>query len=205
MYKKIFKRIFDLFLLIVSLPIVLVLSVLVSVIIIIFDKGPILYTSQRLGKNKEVFKMYKFRTMKVNAADIRNEDGSTFNSDKDNRVTHIGKMLRKTSLDEIPQILNIFIGNMSFVGPRPDLYNQSSFYENCGVVVDKFNVLPGITGLAQVSGRNNISWRKKLVLDNEYVEKIGFWLDVKVLILTFFKVLFSKNINKVTNDASIEQ
>jgi undecaprenyl phosphate N,N'-diacetylbacillosamine 1-phosphate transferase len=124
MYKKYFKRILDLILALIALPFWFIIFIIVGPIIYFQDKGPIFYNAPRLGKDGKVFKMYKFRSMKVNAPDIRNEDGSTFNSEDDPRLTKIGKFIRKTSLDETPQLLNIIKGDMSIIGPRPDLPEQ---------------------------------------------------------------------------------
>jgi len=138
--------------------------------------------------------MYKFRSMKMNAPDIRNEDGSTFNSDSDERLTKIGKFLRKTSIDEIPQILNIFKGDMSLVGPRPDLSSQIEFYD-VGKEL-KFAVRPGLTGYAQIKGRNTISWKEKNQLDRYYVENVSFLLDAKIFFLTIIKIFKAEGVNK---------
>jgi len=113
MYKRVIKRILDIIISIAILPIFLILYIIIGVLIKKEDRGPILYISDRLGRNGRTYKMYKFRTMKVNSKDLRNEDGSTFNGENDERVTRIGRILRKTSLDEVPQIINVFIGNMS--------------------------------------------------------------------------------------------
>lgn len=128
MYQKILKRIFDI---VIALPLLILLIpffIVISLMIKIEDHGPVFYNALRLGKNGVIFKMFKFRTMKVNAPDIRNEDGSTFNSELDPRLTRIGKLLRKSSLDEIPQLINVLIGNMSLVGPRPDLPEHYDLY-----------------------------------------------------------------------------
>ena len=121
MYKHFFKRLFDLIIALFALPFVLLLILIMVPLIWLTDRGPTFYNAQRVGLNGKIFKMFKFRSMKVNAPDIRNTDGSTFNSSDDPRVTRIGRFIRKTSIDEIPQILNVLIGDMSFVGPRPVL------------------------------------------------------------------------------------
>mgnify|MGYP001252558966 CR=1 FL=1 len=195
MYKHIGKRILDIIIATMMLPFILIIFALISPIIYFEDKGPVIYKSKRLGKNMKVFPMYKFRTMKVNAPDIRNADGSTFNSSSDNRMTKIGKFLRKTSIDEIPQIFNVFIGQMSFIGPRPDLESQKDIYFKENMNIQKFNVKPGITGYAQVNGRNNITWQEKNKLDCLYVNKLSFLIDVEIFFKTIRNVLLSKNIN----------
>lgn len=122
--------------------------------IVLEDKGSIFYVAQRLGKNGKTYNMYKFRSMKVNAPDLRNEDGTTYNSEDDPRVTRVGKILRKTSLDETPQLLNVLIGNMSFIGPRPDLPGADREVYRKGDEV-KLEVNPGLTGYSQAYYRNS--------------------------------------------------
>lgn len=128
MYRKIWKRVFDIIFAVLALPFFLILVMIVAIMILGDDHGPIFYVADRLGKDGKTFKMYKFRSMKVNAPDYRNTDGSTFNSMNDNRVTAVGKFLRKTSIDEVPQIINVLIGDMSFIGPRPDLPDAINIY-----------------------------------------------------------------------------
>ena len=149
--KHIFDKVFCIVLLVLLSPILLLLSIAVKM----DSKGPVIFKQKRLGKNGKVFEMFKFRTMYVDAPDLRNEDGSTFNSDNDPRVTKVGKILRKTSLDELPQILNILKGEMSFIGPRPDLPDHFELYDENDK--KKLSVKPGVTGYAQANGRNNNS------------------------------------------------
>ena len=143
MYKYLIKRILDIILAILLLPFLFVTTILIAPLIYLEDGGSIFYNSKRLGKNGKVFIMYKFRTMKENAKDIRNADGSTYNSIYDPRVTKIGKVLRRTSIDEIPQIINVIKGDMSFIGPRPDLPEHIMLYTN--EEKRKLKVRPGIT------------------------------------------------------------
>ena len=143
MYKYLIKRILDIILAILLLPFLFVTTILIAPLIYLEDGGSIFYNSKRLGKNGKVFIMYKFRTMKENARDIRNADGSTYNSIYDPRVTKIGKVLRRTSIDEIPQIINVIKGDMSFIGPRPDLPEHIMLYTN--EEKRKLKVRPGIT------------------------------------------------------------
>lgn len=194
MYKHIFKRLFDILGSIILIPFVLIFLIIIFTCFLVVDRGPLIYKSKRLGKNLRTFTMYKIRTMKVNAPDIRNEDGSTFNSDNDPRVTKLGKILRKTSLDELPQIFNVLVGNMSFVGPRPDLSSQKDYYTKKDKT--KFNVRPGITGYAQVNGRNDISWDEKNILDSSYVKKMTLWLDIKIIFKTLVNVTLRKGVNR---------
>lgn len=187
MYKKFIKRLLDIVLSLITLPFFLILLIVVAPIIFFSDKGPIFYNAPRLGKNGKVFKMFKFRTMKVNSPDIRNEDGSTYNAENDPRLTYVGKFLRKTSIDEIPQILNVLIGNMSLIGPRPDLPEHLLLYEEHEK--RKLEVKPGITGLNQAYYRNSLSWKNRIIVDIEYVESVSLLLDIKIFFKTIFTLL----------------
>ena len=129
MYRKFFKRTFDVALAIIVLPFWLIILIVIGPMIYLQDKGPIFYNAPRLGKGGKIFTMYKFRSMKTNAPDLRNEDGSTFNAEDDPRLTKIGKFIRQTSLDETPQLINIIKGDMSIIGPRPDLPEHNWLYE----------------------------------------------------------------------------
>lgn len=177
MYRKYFKRILDLVFAIIALPLWFIILIIIGPIIYIQDKGPIFYNAPRLGKDGKIFKMYKFRSMKVNAPDIRNEDGSTFNSENDPRLTKIGKFIRKTSLDETPQLLNVIKGDMSFIGPRPDLPSAIKKYDN--VTRTKLNVRPGITGYNQAYYRNSVTTNKKFLNDVYYVKKNNIFIGFK--------------------------
>ena len=187
MYKLFLKRILDLLLSIILIPIIVVIGIPVALLIFFDDKGPIFYNGERLGKNGKIFKMYKFRTMKVNSKDIRNKDGSTFNGENDPRLTKIGKILRKTSIDELPQIINVIKGDMSLVGPRPDLPEHTNLYTK--KERKKLLVSPGITGYNQAYFRNSITWKKRLKNDVYYVENLSFILDLKILFNTIKMVI----------------
>ena len=152
MYKNYIKRFLDIIIAIVALPFFFIELIFVAPIIFFSDKGPVFYNAPRVGRNGKLFKMCKFRSMYVNAPDIRNEDGSTYNSQNDLRVTPIGRILRKTSLDETAQILNILNGTMSLIGPRPDLPTALEKYTE--EERKKLNVRPGITGYNQAFYRN---------------------------------------------------
>ena len=206
MYKKFFKRVMDLVLAIVALPVWFVILAIVGPTIYFQDKGPFFYNAPRLGKDGKVFTMYKFRSMKVNAPDIRNEDGSTFNSEDDPRLTKIGKFIRKTSLDETPQLLNILKGDMSIIGPRPDLPEHQKLYE--GNEQRKLEVRPGVTGYNQAYFRNTVPWKERIQNDIYYIDHLSWWLDVKVFFKTAVSVLkredvyvteVSANNNKTSN------
>lgn len=194
MYRYFIKRIFDILLSLLLLPFVLLIMIPVAIAIKIEDKGPIFYNATRLGKDMNEFIMYKFRSMKVNAPDIRNEDGTTFNSDNDIRVTKVGKILRKTSIDELPQILNVLKGDMSFVGPRPSPLGDKSIYPK--EFFKKFDARPGITGYNQAVLRNNATMDERIINDAYYVDNISAILDIKIIIMTIVSVLQSKNINR---------
>ena len=140
--------------------------------------------------------MFKLRSMYVNSPDLRNEDGSTFNSDNDPRVTPIGKILRKTSLDEFPQFLNVLLGDMSFVGPRPTLGNKQLDYDSLeGDRKKRYSVKPGVTGYAQAYFRNSISKEEKYHYDAYYADNVSLFLDIKILFQTVISVIRHKNIN----------
>ena len=192
MYKKIIKRGLDIVFSLLLLPFVIVVLIIMGPIIYFNDKGPIFYNALRLGFKGKTFKMYKLRSMKVDAPDIRNEDGSTFNSENDPRVTSIGEFIRKTSIDELPQIFNVLKGDMSFVGPRPDLPESIKLYDECEL--NRLDVLPGITGYSQAFVRNSVLWKERIKKDLYYTENISLILDIKIIIRTIKTVLFKANI-----------
>lgn len=195
MYKHVIKRFFDIFIGLVALPFILLLIIVIGPIIYFTDKGPIFYNGPRIGLHGKVFKMCKFRSMKVNAPDIRTADGSTYNSDDDPRVTKIGRFLRKTSLDEIPQFLNVLAGQMSFVGNRPDTPRMLDVYTNeekKWLLITK----PGITGYSQAYYRNSTTCEEKIANDIYYAQHESFGLDVKIIFRTIRTVLFRENINR---------
>ena len=202
LYRNYIKRILDilsaLIMLIFILPIIFIFGILIK----IEDGGPVFYLGERLGKDKKVFKMYKLRSMKVNAPDIRNEDGSTYNAMDDERLTKAGKFIRKTSIDELPQIINILKGDMSFIGPRPDLPEHLYCYENDEI--RKLDVLPGVSGYNQAYNRNAVVWKERLKNDVYYVDNISFMLDLKILFKTIFVVILGRGIYNVKTNAGIE-
>lgn len=196
MYKHFFKRVFDIIGSLLVMPFVLLVIVILAPIIYFTDKGPIFYNATRTGYKGKQFKMFKLRSMYVNAPDLRNADGSTFNSDNDPRVTPIGRIMRKTSLDEFPQFLNVLLGDMSFVGPRPTLGSSTLKYEELeGNRKKRYEVKPGVTGYAQAYFRNSISQEEKFHWDAYYCDNVTLWMDIKVLFATAFSVLAHKNIN----------
>lgn len=191
MYKHFFKRAIDIVLASIAFIGFLIAFIFVAPAIYLTDKGPIFYNATRRGKNGKSFKMYKFRSMYVNSPDIRNADGSTYNGENDPRVTKIGKLMRKTSVDELPQVINVLKGDMSIVGPRPTLATKPySEVEN----KKRYEVRPGITGYSQAYYRNSITQDEKFSYDEYYVDNVSFLLDIKIVFKTFFGVLVHKNI-----------
>lgn len=192
MYKKFGKRLFDIIGALIILPAFIMLLIPVGIGIWISDRGNIFYNAERLGKNGKVFKMYKFRSMKMNAPDLRNEDGSTYNGEDDPRLTKIGKFIRKTSIDELPQVINILKGDMSFIGPRPDLPEHREMYED--EESRKLEVLPGITGYSQAYYRNSIEWKERIKNDIYYIDHVTPLMDIKIIFKTVESILFRKNV-----------
>ena len=196
MYVHFFKRLIDILIGLCALPFVVLVILVFGPIIYFTDKGPIFYNATRAGKDYKPFKMFKLRSMYVNSPDLKNPDGSTYNSDDDPRVTPIGRFLRKTSLDEFPQFLNVLIGDISFIGPRPKLWNAQRKMEDMdGDRKKSFMVKPGITGYAQAYFRNSITQDEKFHWDTYYAENISFLMDVKIIFKTIKSVLFRENIN----------
>lgn len=191
MYKYV-KRVLDIFLSIFLIILLIPIWILIPVIISLDSKGRVLYMSTRLGENGKFFTMYKFRTMKENSIDIRNADGSTYNSENDERLTNIGKILRTFSIDELPQIFNVLKGDMSLIGPRPDLPDALDLYTDNEK--RKLEVRPGITGYSQAYYRNSINITEKFKNDVYYVEHYSFLLDLKILFKTISTVITRKNI-----------
>lgn len=191
MYKNLIKPILDFILafllIIIFSPIILIVALLIKLKL----GSPILFTQERPGLNGKIFRIYKFRTM----SDERDSKGDLLSDEL--RLKGFGKLIRKSSLDELPQLFNVLKGEMSFVGPRPLLVEYLKLYNQ--EQAKRHNVKPGITGWAQVNGRNAISWEEKFILDVYYVEHISFMLDCKILYMTFFKVLKRKDINSNTN------
>lgn len=191
-YQLYIKRIIDVMICIVLLPFLMFLVIPISIAIKLEDNGPVFYSSKRLGINFKEFGMLKFRSMKVNAPDLRNADGSTYNSKEDVRVTKIGRFLRETSLDEIPQIFNVLLGQMSLIGPRAgDVESKDTYQKD---EKDKLLIRPGITGYTQAYYRNNLGVREKRLYDACYAHDVNFILDVKILFKTIETVLKHENI-----------
>lgn len=199
-YQIVFKRLVDIVFCIIIIPVVLLITVPIAIAIKIEDGGPIFYKSRRIGKHFKEFNMLKFRSMRVNAPDIRNEDGSTFNSQSDSRVTRIGHFIRETSLDELPQCFNVLLGHMSLVGPRAgDVESKDTYEED---EKDKLLVRPGITGYTQAYYRNHLGVREKRLYDACYAHNVTMWLDIKILVKTVATVLKRENV--YTNETPVE-
>lgn len=188
MYKYFFKRIIDFFLALIGLIIMLPVFLIVLVLLFIYNNGKPFFFQQRPGKNERIFKVIKFKTMN----DKTGSNGELLSDSK--RLTPFGKFVRKTSLDEIPQLLNVLKGDMSLIGPRPLLVEYLSRYNE--EQKRRHNVRPGITGLAQVNGRNALSWKDKFKYDLEYVDNLSFFLDLKIFFMTFLKVFNSEGISQ---------
>ena len=185
--KRVLEFIIALIGLTLASPILLVVAILVKTKL----GSPILFRQQRVGLNGEIFEMVKFRTMK----DATDSEGNPLPDEE--RLTKFGQLLRKTSLDELPELWNVLKGDMSLVGPRPLLVEYLPLYSK--EQMKRHDVRPGITGYAQVNGRNNISWAKKFELDVYYVENFSLWLDIKILFQTVAKVLGQADINQEGN------
>lgn len=200
MYKNFFKRFLDiafsLFILAILWPVLLISAIAIK----LDSKGPIIFKQKRLGLKGEEFYIYKFRSMCVDA-----EKGGVYSDNNDKRVTKVGSILRKTSIDELPQAINILKGDMSFVGPRPPLtYHPWPINEYSEEQLHMFDVRPGITGWAQVNGRKAVEWNHRIELNNWYVKNISFWLDIKICFMTVFKVFTNADNENVGETVSKE-
>lgn len=192
MYGKYFKRLLDIVVSICALPFVLLAVLVMAPVIWLMDHGPVFYNAPRMGLGGRHFKMYKLRSMYVHAPDLRNPDGSTFNATDDPRVTAVGRFMRETSIDELPQIFNVLKGDMSIVGPRPTLPSEPNGDER--VFHKRLSVRPGITGYSQAYYRNAIGQDEKFALDCEYVDRLSFLFDMKILVRTVTSMLHRENI-----------
>ncbi len=178
---------------IIAAIVLLILSPLLLIIALLIrltSKGPVYFKQARLGQHGNIFYIHKFRTMIVNAPDIRNADGTTFNSANDSRVTSIGKFLRKTSLDELPQLIDVILLDMSIVGPRPELPECINIMSSEQKI--KLDVKPGMTGWAVIHGRNNVPINERRNLDAWYAQNYSFLIDWKIIFKTFVMVLMSE-------------
>lgn len=186
MYRLLFKRLLDVFGALIGLVLLSPIILFLIILLALSYKGNPCFSQKRPGKNEKIFTVFKFKTMN----DKKDDNGITLPDNE--RLTFLGKFIRKTSLDEIPQLINVLIGDMSFVGPRPLLIRYLPYYTSYEKI--RHQVRPGITGLAQISGRNLLNWDDRLKKDVEYVENISFSNDVTILLKTFKNVLISKDI-----------
>ena len=178
---------------IIALVLIILLSplfVTISLLIFIFDGSPIIYIQKNYGLNNKIFNLYKFRTMKQNAPELPTEEFS----DASSYISKLGMILRKFSLDEIPQFFNILKGDMYFIGPRPCMVKNEEILKKMRELKGVHTIKPGITGLAQVNGRDSNSYERKVELDYEYMKNANFIMDIKIVLKTFVVILFPKNI-----------
>ena len=192
------KRLFDFFVTLFAMPVVLPVILLAGLAVKIESPGPMFFIQQRVGYKKRYFPMFKLRSMVVNAEEKMKEiehlneaDGPIFKMKNDPRVTKVGSFIRKTSIDELPQLFNVLRGDMSLVGPRPMSIRDVDLFDK-GIQRRRFSVKPGITCIWQISGRSNLPFHKWLELDLKYIETWSFWLDLKILLKTPLAVLKSR-------------
>lgn len=199
--KLILDKVFSMILTLILLPILLIISCLIK----IESSGSVFFIQDRLGLNGRVFKIYKFRSMIVGAEKMGT---GVYSYKNDQRITKIGRILRKTSLDELPQLFNILKGDMSFIGPRPTLtYHPWPFEEYTHEQKRRFSVRPGVTGWAQVNGRKDVPWDRRIEFDVEYVENLSFTFDLKIIFQTIAKIISMKDNENVreTVQSNIEK
>ncbi|MDY4252018.1 MAG: sugar transferase [Clostridium sp.] len=182
------KRSFDFICALIALILLFPILIIIAILIRIKLGSPIFFLQERVGKDNKVFKIIKFRTMR----DIRDKNGNLLADEE--RMTSFGKTMRSLSIDELPELINILKGDMSIVGPRPLLVQYLSLYND--EQIKRHNTLPGLTGWAQINGRNNLSWNEKFDLDLWYVKNRSFKLDLKIIFLTIYKVIKREDINK---------
>lgn len=190
MYKNFFKRLIDIVLSAIGIVVLAIPMLIIAIAIKLDSPGKVLFKQERVGKNKKSIYILKFRSMR---SDTPKNVPTHLLEDPDMYITKLGKFIRKASIDELPQIFCIFIGSMSIIGPRPALFNQTDLIQER----DKYganDITPGLTGLAQISGRDELPIDVKAKLDGEYVEKMSFWFDVKLFFLTIFSVLKSDGV-----------
>ena len=200
-YQKYIKRLLDILISLIALPFVAVVILITGVAIVVDDGFPVFYNANRIGKGRKEFKMYKLRSMKNNAPDLRMADGSTYNAPDDPRLTKVGRFLRKASIDELPQVINVLLGQMSFIGPRPDLPDEALLYD--AEEWHRLDVRPGITGYSQAYFRNSIPTKEKYKNDLYYVEHVSFALDLKILFHTVKAVAGSEGVYAQETDVDV--
>jgi len=187
MYKHCIKRLFDIIVSFTALVFAFIPMAVVAILVKADSDGPVIFRQKRLGKDGKVFEMLKFRTMKTNSEFT---GSGVYSNDSDSRVTKIGRILRKTSIDELPQLINILKGDMSLLGPRPPLtYHPWPYEQYTDEQRRMFDVRPGITGWAQINGRKDVEWHKRIELNVWYVDHVSLLLDIKIFFITILKVL----------------
>lgn len=185
MYRGFLKRFFDIVLALLGILVGGIPMLIVALCVKLDSKGPVLFQQERIGKDGKVFKILKFRSMCLNA-----EKDGVYSDNRDTRVTKVGRVIRATSLDELPQFFNVLKGDMSFIGPRPPLtYHPWPYDQYTDFQKRMFEVRPGITGWTQTHGRKDIEWHRRIEMNVWYVDHMTLWLDIKILFLTVFKVL----------------
>ena len=192
MYKRFFKRLLDIVLSFIAIVILSPVYIIISILVLIFMGWPILFKQPRPGRNEIIFNMYKFRTM----TNKKDKDGNLLSDEQ--RLNEFGKFLRVTSLDELPELFCILVGKMSIIGPRPLLVEYLPYYTK--EEHHRHDVRPGLTGWAQVNGRNNLSWDDRFKKDLEYIKNISFIFDSKIIFLTIKKVLFKDDVQVCSTD-----
>lgn len=201
MYRHFFKRFFDFVMALLGLIIALPFLLIVAIAIKIDSRGPVIFTQERVGKHGKVYRMYKFRSMCVGA---EQQEGGVYCTKGDKRVTRVGKFIRATSIDELPQLVNILLGQMSFIGPRPVLtYYPKKWEEYTEEELKRFEALPGVTGWAAVHGRKTNTVEARFAYDNYYVEKLSLWLDIKIFFMTI-KSVFTNEGNEDNGSSVVE-
>ena len=200
MYQKFLKSIIDVTLSFIGVIFFSPIFFLTAILIKLESRGPIIFKQDRLGKNGKTFKIYKFRSMCVGA---ESKGSGVYSGKNDSRVTKIGKIIRATSIDEFPQFFNILKGDMSIIGPRPALtYHPWKYEEYTDEQKHMFDIRPGVTGWAQVNGRKEVEWSKRIELNVWYVRNVSFLLDVKIFFMTIFKVFTNADNENTTETAS---
>lgn len=186
MYNKFLKRVIDIIFSIVLLIVIFPIFIIFAIAIKLDSKGPIIFRQERVGKSGSVFYILKLRSMQINS---EHSGSGVYSGKGDSRVTRVGKIIRATSIDELPQLINILKGDMSFVGPRPPLtYHPWTIEEYTDEQLRMFEVRPGITGWAQIHGRKCVEWHDRIKMNVWYVDHISLWLDIKICFMTVFKV-----------------
>ena len=191
MYKEILKPFLDKSFIVITAPIIIPLIIVISILIALFDGFPIFFIQERPGKNLKIFRLIKFRTMLPENVSVHTES-----------ITKLGSVLRRTSLDEIPSFFNVLVGDMSLIGPRPLLKEYINSYDQNQI--KRHNVAPGLTGLAQIMGRNKVSWKERFNYDLDYVNEINLALDIKIFVKTLF-LLFNKDIINQDNNTTMKR